>query len=142
MFIESMVKIEKARLSDSSAIKSLVDSAEEMDVIEETFPVSYFTRLIREGIVCVAKTKAKIVGVCFGKHNSKEGWADLLGLVVSPQYRGRGIGEKLVQTFERYVQNKKIRTIDLFASRETVEFFSTLGYRRGRSYIAFRKRFA
>ncbi len=131
--------IRLAKNSEINEIKKLVDSFEEMDVIKDTFPEKYYKRIIAKGILLVAEENKKIVGVCFGTYNTKERWTDLLGLVVKKEWRGKGIGKTLVKEFEKFVKNKKLETIDLYADRKQLDLFRRLKYKEGRTYTSFRK---
>jgi GNAT superfamily N-acetyltransferase len=88
----------------------------------------------------VAETDGRLVGFVFGWVGESEfgigeptAWLDLIG--VDPPYRGRGVGQALV---ERFVQSgrelRAIRTvatlIDL-AQPDVREFFLRLGFRHG-----------
>lgn len=136
------LEIRKAKLSEVNEIKQLVDSVEEMDVTRDTFGDGYYERLIRSGILLVAIDQEKVVGVCFGTINSKEKWADLLGLIVEIAYRKQGVGSTLVQEFEKIAKQKKVKEINLYADRLQIGLFNKLGYTQGRAYTAFRKSFA
>ena len=81
------MEIRKAKNSEIKQIKELVDKFEEMDVIKETFPETYYRRILQKGILLVAIENMELVGVCFGTYNTKEKWADLLGLVVREKFR-------------------------------------------------------
>ena len=94
------MKIRKAKESEISEIKKLVDSFEEMDLIENTFTEKYYNRILKKGILLVAIEDDKIVGVCFGTYNLREKWADLLGLVVKEEFRQKGVGRSLINRFE------------------------------------------
>lgn len=89
----------------------------------------------------VAIESDKLAGVCFGTYNIKEKWADLLGLVVKKDFRNKGIGSLLVKQFEIIVKSKKLKTIDLYADKAQLQLFKKLGFRQGRTYTAFRKKF-
>lgn len=130
-----MIKIRKAKTTE---IKKLVDSFEEMDVVDETFSEEYYKRILKKGILLVAEEKG-IVGVCFGTFNEKERWADLLGLVVKKEFRKIGAGSLLVKEFEKIAKNKKLKTIDLYADKPQVDLFKKLNYTKGRTLVAFRK---
>ncbi len=134
------MEIRKAKKSEIKEIKKLIDSSEEMDVIEETFPETYFERILKNGILFVAVEKNNIIGVCFGTYNSQEKWADLLGLVVKEEHRKKEVGSSLVKEFEKIAKSKKLSTIDLYADKDQVQFFKKLGYEQGRTYIGFRKK--
>lgn len=135
-----MVKIRIAALKDVNYIKKLVDSSKEMDVIEDTFSIAYYQRILKKGILLVAEENNRLVGVCFGAYNSKEKWADLLGLVVNQRFRNKGIGIALVKEFERMAKKKKLKTIDLYADKTQLNLFKKLNYKKGRAYAAFRKK--
>lgn len=131
--------IRKAKPSDIKEIKQLIDSFAEMDVIPETFPESYYKRILKKGILLVAEENNQIIGVCFGTYNTKEKWADLLGLAVKKEFRNQGYGTKLVNEFEKIAKSKKLKTIDLYADNSQLNLFRRRGYREGRVYTAFRK---
>ncbi len=137
--MNKMINIRKAKKTELKDIKKLIDSSEEMDTIEETFNEKYYGRILDKGILLVAAEDEKIIGVIFGTYNSKEGWADLLGLVIKKRFRKKGIGTRLVKEFERSAEKKKLKTIDLYADKNQLKLFKKLGYVKGRTYIAFRK---
>lgn len=133
--------IRKAKQSEIKKIKKLVDYFEEMDLVPETFPEGYYQRILKKGILLIAEENNEIVGVCFGTYNTKEKWADLLGLVVNLEFRKKGIGISLVKEFERIAKQKKLKTIDLCADKNQLQLFEKLGYKLGRTYASFRKKF-
>ena len=134
-----MITITKATIDQIAEIKALIDSAAELDTIKETFSLSYFTRLMEKGIVLIAISKKKVVGVCFGTYSAKEQWADLLGLVVLAKYRNNEIGTQLIHRFEGQVKNLGINTIDLYSDISQKDFYEHMGFKKGRQYISFRK---
>jgi len=70
-----------------------------MDTIDETFSEDYYKRILKKGVLLTAVEDDRIIGVCFGTYNKKEGWADLLGLVIEREFRKRGIGSLPVREF-------------------------------------------
>ena len=134
------MEIRKAKNSEIKEIKKLIDKFEEMDVIKETFPETYYRRILQKGILIVAIENNKLVGVCFGTYNTKEKWSDLLGLVVKKEFRKKSIGSSLIKEFEKIVKNKKLKTIDLYADKTQLQLFKKLSYKEGRTYTAFRKK--
>ena len=136
-----MTEIRKAKSSEIKEIKKFIDSFKEMDVTSETFSKEYYQRLLKKGILLVAKENNKINGVCFGTYNLKEKWADMLGLAVKKEFRRKGIGSLLVREFEKIVKKGKLRTIDLYADETQLQIFRRLDYKQGRTYTAFRKKF-
>jgi GNAT superfamily N-acetyltransferase len=88
----------------------------------------------------VAETDGRLVGFVFGWVGESEfgigeptAWLDLIG--VDPPYRGRGVGQALV---ERFVQSgrelraiRKAATLIDLAQPDVREFFFRLGFRHG-----------
>lgn len=133
------MKIRKARKEDLKKIKKLVDSFEEMDVIDQTFTESYYKRILKKGVLIVAEENREIKGVCFGTYNTKEKWADLLGLAVKNEFKKKGVGSSLIKEFEKIAKKKRLKTIDLYADKSQLNLFTKLGYIKGRTYTSFRK---
>jgi N-acetylglutamate synthase-like GNAT family acetyltransferase len=134
--------IREAEQAEISDIKTLVDSAKEMDTDESTYTVDYFEKLLSKQLLLVAVKNydtESVVGTCFGKYSAEEDWADMVGLVVQKGHRNEGIGTELVEAFEQIVAEHDISTIDLFADQSRQSFFDQLGYEEGRTYVAFRK---
>jgi len=134
--------IREAKQEEIDKIKELVDSAKEMDTDESTYTVNYFEKLLSDHLLLVAVESdgtESVVGTCFGKYDSEQDWADMVGLVVQEEHRNEGIGTELVEKFERVVAEHDISTIDLFADQSRQSFFDQLGYEEGRMYVAFRK---
>lgn len=134
--------VREAKQNEVNNIKELVDSAEEMDTDDSTYTIDYFEKLLSDHLLLVAvksNDTQSVIGTCFGKYNREQDWADMVGLVVQEGYRNEGIGTELVETFERVVADYNISTIDLFADKTRQSFFEQLGYKKGRTYVAFRK---
>ncbi len=134
------MEIRKAQVYDIKYIKNFVDSFEEMDTIKETYPETYYRRILEKGILLIALKEEELIGVCFGTYSTKEKWADLLGLVVKRDFRKLGIGGDLVREFERIVKRKNLNTIDLYADSTQIPLFTNLKYHKGRTFTAFRKK--
>ena len=134
------MEIRTAKNSEVREIKKLFDSASEMDTTEETFSERYYKRIIKKGILLVSVKEEKIIGACFGTYNKKEEWADFLGIVVRKEFRNKGIGKSLIREFEKVVKEKKLKTIDLYADKKEARLFKRLNYKKGGTYIAFRKK--
>ncbi len=71
----------------------------------------------------------RLVGTVLGTHDTRKGWINHLAVI--PEYRGRGIGEKLVRAAERGLRKQGMEIMaaliesDNAASRS---LFSKLGY--------------
>lgn len=132
--------IRKATIKDIAKIKKLVDSSPEMDADMLTFPKMYFKRIIQKEIMLVAEEKKKIIGICFGSYNTKEKWADLLGLVVSKKFRKKGTGKELLEQFELVAKKRKAKTIDFYTNSAYSALLNKLKYKKGRTFTSFRKK--
>ena len=127
-----------AKKADINKIKKMVDSFEG-DI--DTFTKKYYERIIKEGILLVAEENKKLVGVCFGNYKTKEKWADLLGVVVIPEFRKKGIASSLIKEFESFVKKNKLKTIYLYADKKEKKLFKKLQYKQGKTYVSFTKKF-
>jgi N-acetylglutamate synthase-like GNAT family acetyltransferase len=136
------MEVREANRAELDEVKAIIDAAEEMDTDPSTYTIEYFEALLDDHLVLVATEAAEsdpVIGVCFGKYNRDEDWADMIGLAVKEGHRHAGIGTALVERFEREVEKRDISTIDLFADESRRTFFDELDYKEGRTYVAFRK---
>jgi len=88
----------------------------------------------------VAELDQRIVGFLFGWTSESEfgihgptAWIDLIG--VDPPYRGRGVGQALVEQFVQSAQElravDKVYTLIDLAQSDVREFFMKLGFKHG-----------
>jgi GNAT superfamily N-acetyltransferase len=88
----------------------------------------------------VAETDNRVVGFLFGWTGESEfgigeptAWLDLIG--VDPPYRGRGVGQALVDRFVGSARElraiRRIATLIDFGQTDIREFFLRLGFRHG-----------
>ena len=88
----------------------------------------------------VAETDGRLVGFLFGWVGESEfgiaestGWIDLIG--VDPAYRGRGVGQALVERFIGGGQElraiRKVATLIDLGQADVREFFTRLGFHHG-----------
>lgn len=88
----------------------------------------------------VAETDGRVVGFVFGWVGQSEfgihdpvAWLDLIG--VDPPYRGRGVGQALVERFVASGRElraiRKVATLIDLAQADVREFFVRLGFRHG-----------
>ena len=132
--------LREAKKNEIKKIKQFVDTFEEMDTDSETFTEEYYARILEEHLLLVVSRETEIIVVCFGKYNTNEGWADILGLCVHKEHRRKGWGTKLIREFENRVKKQDVNSIDLYADKKTAQLFKQNGYDEGRTYIAFRKK--
>jgi GNAT superfamily N-acetyltransferase len=87
----------------------------------------FLIKISQERDFLVAILDDKIVG-------SATLFNDYIGTVfVHPEYQGKGIGTSLMQHIERLAKRKKINTLQLEASINSVNFYTKLGYIRGKT---------
>jgi GNAT superfamily N-acetyltransferase len=88
----------------------------------------------------VAETDGRLVGFLFGWVGESEfgiarptGWVDLIG--VDPPYRGRGVGQALVEQFVQSGRElravEKVATLIDLGQADVREFFLRLGFQHG-----------
>lgn len=88
----------------------------------------------KNGVVCAYETFAftanednKVVGVIKGHSAYKEVY--ISDLIVLEQYRGRGIGTKLLEAVEKYFENKGFEIISLSTYEfQAPEFYKKYGF--------------
>jgi ribosomal protein S18 acetylase RimI-like enzyme len=83
----------------------------------------------KDGLLFVAEVEGKVVGSIMAGYDGHRGW--LYSLAVSPEYRNRGLGSRLV----RYAEERLIAlgcpkiNLQILKGNETVEsFYRKLGY--------------
>lgn len=125
-------------MSDLPFMKNLLKSRE-LGWVNENYHFNYLKRLIdnkKEHVFLVAEKSSKIIGAVYGECNKKENWAELVGIGVLKDYRGQGIGSKLIREFEKIIKSKGIDHIELFAHVDTLaKHIHKLGYEKGETYV-------
>jgi len=135
-----MVIIHNAKIEDLENLGELL-KIKEISWRGEGYSIEYFKRLVREGVILVAEIDSKIVGFVFGEFSKEEDWAELTGVAVLEEHRGKGIGSKLINEFENVIRGKKISSIEVNAHVETLaKFIHKFGYEKGESYINCKKK--
>ena len=70
---------------------------------------------------------SKPIGIATSNSYGKVGWFG--NLIVKEEYRGKGAGSQLVKHAIKYLHNKGVETIGLYAYPNLVRFYSHLGFR-------------
>ncbi len=77
----------------------------------------------------VAEDKGRIVGCgAIGPYWGKEDESSLFTIFVLPEYQGRGVGRKIVETLERDEYALRAKRIEIPASITGLPFYRKMGY--------------
>ena len=85
---------------------------------------------IRAPTVLVAELDGQIVGVLRGGRTDELGRTVLQSLFVSGSHHRQGIGQKLVQCFEREYIARGVTVFKLLATMHAIPFYLAMGYRK------------
>lgn len=137
------MKIRKATLEDLKTIQDLnyqlfvYDSEFEPELNME-WPYhegeEYFKdKIAGDGVCLVAEVEEKIVGYLAGGIREGEGWlklqrSEIENMFVLQEFRGMGIGAKLVQTFKDWSKEQGVKRVVVnafFGNKLAVEFYSS-----------------
>ena len=118
--------IRKAKITDIQAIHSLLARYAQKGLLLGR-SLSDLYELMRDFIVAYDETTSLVIGVC-GLHICWNDIAEIRSLAVREEYRGRGIGKKLV---EECLQEASLLGISrVFVLTYVPEFFKKFGFVR------------
>lgn len=139
--------IKKATLNDLSIIQELNNELFKLEkenydpTLIENWPLSedgkkYFEDLILNSYVIVALSDEKIVGYLAGTIDDKGSYeevqyGEINNMLVLDQYRGYGIGKKLINSFKAYCKQNKIMNLKVVASAKNenaISFYKRQGF--------------
>lgn len=141
------VTIRKATIHDLTSIQTLNNNLFELeyknfdDTLKTGWPFEkegeeYFTDMINNEIVFVAKDDEKIIGylagsICEQVSYITETFAELDNMCIDDEYRRFGIGTMLINSFKEYCKEKEIQNIKVTASAKksrAIEFYTRNGF--------------
>lgn len=134
--------IRKATIEDLKCIQELnndlfkLEKANYDSTLIENWPLSkdgeeYFTDLINNHYVIVAILNNEIVGYLAGSINEKCSYeeiqyGELNNMFINENFRGYGIGKKLIDSFKNYCKDNNIDNIKVTASyknKDAINFY-------------------
>jgi len=131
------VKIRPAREEDLLQCEKIFDLPELATASGNKLPVAYLKHFLDEKYFLVAVEGEKVVGAIYGEVLNAGGlmmWA----LAVLPDYREKGVGACLLETFEQHAKADNRKWLVLHASTKTdktVLFYKKHMYNIGNHYI-------
>ena len=124
-----MFHFKKISLDDLKFAVNLTNTMK-WDLVEEDFV--YMMKLEPAGCF-ITFDDVKRIGVATTISYDKIGW--LGNVIVSKNYRGRGIGSLLVKHALEYLVNKRVETIGLYAYIPKVSFYKKLGFEYDSEFV-------
>jgi ribosomal protein S18 acetylase RimI-like enzyme len=81
-------------------------------------------------LLLVGELRGRIIATCMAGYDGHRGWINYLA--VSPRYRRRGIGARLMEEAERLLREMGCPKINLqvrASNKETMDFYESIGYK-------------
>jgi len=136
------MRIRQAKLKDCQRC-CVLSKIKELEWAEGAYmPVHYYEAYIKENrIFLVAEEEGKVIGYVLGERIT---WdiVILCMIATDPKYRGKGVGTRLITTFEKLCKQKGFSYVELHAprtNRMTQKFYEKRGYARGQDLIEYVK---
>lgn len=126
---QRMFHIKNISLDDLKFTVNLTDTMK-WDLVEEDF--EFMMKLESNGCF-ITFDDAKRIGIATTISFDNLGW--LGNVIVSENYRGRGIGSLLVRHALEYLVNKHVETVGLYAYIPKVPFYKKLGFEYNSEFI-------
>lgn len=135
-----MLAIRPAQLSDTEALFSLARSFATSFAVERSAFEKSFTALLQshEAFIAVASEEGRVVGYVLGfDHytfyaNGRVAWVE--EIMVTEEYRRRGVGRLLMENFERWAKERQSKLVALATPRAT-PFYRGIGYEESATYF-------
>lgn len=133
-----MQMIEKASLEDLDDVYELICVLENKDINREHFNQVYKDGLNNKDVIFLVYRKEKVLGflsfyVHHYLHHHKD-TGEIVELVVSPEYRGLRIGDRLIKEIESIARSLNLEQIELSTSTYRLkahQFYEKHGYEKG-----------
>ena len=119
------MKIRKARINESQAIRKFEDRAWKEKNITSKYDIANFVRF---GHVFVAEDRGKIVGLICAME-TKDGEIYVEEWVVGEKCRGKGIGKHLYNELIKVARKKKILAFTQLGNKVSIKAHQKLGFK-------------
>ncbi len=141
-----MIQINKASLTDTTQLVSIINSALGYDVSENTLSDRIQQILQRnDHLLMVAKIDDKVVGFCHGYLRLLTEVVEAIeigGLAVAEEHRGKGVAKQLVNSIEEWAKTLNCSQVVLASNiirTDAHAFYEHLGYKKIKQQFAFEK---
>lgn len=132
--------VRPAQLNDSEALFSLAKTFATSFAVERAAFEASFRALLQspDAFVGVASDAGRVVGYVLGfdHHtfyaNGRVSWVE--EIMVSEDYRRRGVGRLLMASLERWARDRQSKLIAL-ATRRAAPFYRSIGYEESATYF-------
>jgi len=136
----TMLTIRPAELTDSDALFSLASVFATSFSAERSAFESSFGSLLQspDAFIAVASDSGRVVGYVMGfdHHtfyaNGRVSWVE--EIMVSEDVRRRGVGRRLMESFEQWARSRQSKLIAL-ATRRAAQFYQSIGYDESATYF-------
>jgi GNAT superfamily N-acetyltransferase len=135
-----MQSVRPAQLSDGEALFLLAKAFAISFAIERPAFEASFAELLQspDAFIAVASDAGRVVGYVLGfdHHtfyaNGRVSWVE--EIMVSEDYRRRGVGQLLMESFEQWARDRQSKLIAL-ATRRAAPFYRSIGYEESATYF-------
>lgn len=135
-----MPTIRPALLTDSDAIFSLASAFATSFLVERAAFESSFCALLQspDVFIAVASDSGRVIGYVLGfdHHtfyaNGRVSWVE--EIMVAEDVRRRGVGRRLMESFEQWARSRQSKLIGL-ATRRAAAFYQSQGYDESATYF-------
>lgn len=137
--------IRKAKEDDVRTFVKWAGEAEELQTYAgDHLGESFYRKIVMDGLCLVFEMEEKIAGFLIAELDSGLDFSYLTQIFVLPDYRGMGIGSKLVDAYIDRCKKENVKRSYLFAQSDNdkaVIFYEKHGFKKGKPYIAMHKDF-
>ena len=135
------IKIRSARREDLLSCEKIGKVKEFKVSTGDYFKVNYIKYYLSKDFFLVAEENKKIIGFIIAEKIRAKG-ATIWYIAVSQEKRGRGVGQRLIQEFEKRSKRKGIEWIILYCPADnelSKNFYKKSGYNKQEHLVEFEK---